>query len=46
VVIALHTPLPSTTPPAGESPAPMSRVYTLLMRALYSRDLGWLATQF
>lgn len=46
VVVALHSPLPSTTVTEGEAPEAMSRVYTLLMRALYSRDLGWLATQF
>jgi hypothetical protein len=46
VVIALHSPLPSATTPESEQPEPMSRVYALLIRALYAQDVGWLATQF
>jgi hypothetical protein len=46
-VVRLHAPLPSNAIPANETmPQASSLVYTLLVRAYMSRDLGWLATQF
>lgn len=46
VTITLRSPLPAAVAAAGERPAALSRVYAMLARAYYARDLGWLATQF
>jgi len=47
VIVTLHAPLPSNTIPAdGTTLQASSLVYSLLVRAYQSRDLGWLATQF
>jgi len=47
LVVTLHAPLPSNAIPEDGSPLQASSlVYSLLVRAYMSRDLGWLATQF
>ncbi len=45
LTISLRSPLPSAELADGERPQSISRVYSLLVRALFARDLSWLATQ-
>ncbi|MFN8450530.1 MAG: hypothetical protein U0521_18575 [Anaerolineae bacterium] len=45
MLLALHAPLPKDTTEEGR-PQASSLVYSVLARAYFARDLGWLATQF
>ncbi|MEP7292470.1 MAG: hypothetical protein ABI835_11840 [Chloroflexota bacterium] len=46
LLIRLHSPLPDTTIPEDDRIPSISLPYSLLVRALLQRDLGWLATEF